>query len=67
MGRLPSHFPFCSPRCKAIDLGKWLNEEYRISTPLSNLQMMTDEEREVLARFLLDAGEADATIDDDEE
>jgi endogenous inhibitor of DNA gyrase (YacG/DUF329 family) len=23
-------FPFCSPRCKAIDLGKWLNEEYRV-------------------------------------
>ena len=25
-------FPFCSPRCKAIDLGKWLDEEYRIPT-----------------------------------
>ena len=23
-------FPFCSSRCKAVDLGKWLNEEYRI-------------------------------------
>jgi endogenous inhibitor of DNA gyrase (YacG/DUF329 family) len=23
-------FPFCSPRCKSIDLGKWLNEEYRV-------------------------------------
>ena len=23
-------FPFCSPRCKTIDLGKWLNEEYRV-------------------------------------
>lgn len=23
-------FPFCSPRCKTIDLGRWLNEEYRI-------------------------------------
>ncbi len=22
--------PFCSKRCKLIDLGKWLNEEYRI-------------------------------------
>lgn len=22
--------PFCSPRCKNIDLGRWLNEEYRI-------------------------------------
>lgn len=23
--------PFCGNRCKLIDLGKWLNEEYRIS------------------------------------
>jgi endogenous inhibitor of DNA gyrase (YacG/DUF329 family) len=26
--------PFCSLRCQMIDLGKWLNEEYRISEPL---------------------------------
>jgi len=26
--------PFCSPRCKAIDLGKWLNEEYVIHDPI---------------------------------
>ena len=26
--------PFCSHRCKLIDLGKWLNEETRISEPL---------------------------------
>ncbi len=24
--------PFCSPRCKQVDLGKWLNEDYRIPT-----------------------------------
>lgn len=23
-------FPFCSPRCKTIDLGRWLNEDYRV-------------------------------------
>lgn len=23
-------FPFCSPRCKTVDLGKWLGEEYRM-------------------------------------
>ncbi len=22
-------FPFCSERCRAIDLGRWLGEEYR--------------------------------------
>ena len=26
--------PFCSERCKLVDLGKWLNEEPRISEPL---------------------------------
>lgn len=26
--------PFCSERCKLLDLGKWLNEDYRISEPL---------------------------------
>jgi len=23
-------FPFCSERCKLIDLGEWLNESHRI-------------------------------------
>lgn len=23
-------FPFCSARCKTIDLGKWLSEDYRV-------------------------------------
>jgi len=26
--------PFCSLRCQAIDLGRWLTEEYRISEEL---------------------------------
>jgi endogenous inhibitor of DNA gyrase (YacG/DUF329 family) len=26
--------PFCSRRCKLIDLGKWLGEEHVISEPL---------------------------------
>jgi endogenous inhibitor of DNA gyrase (YacG/DUF329 family) len=24
------HRPFCSERCKLIDLGKWASDEYRI-------------------------------------
>lgn len=30
--------PFCSERCKMIDLGQWANEEYRIpdSEPLAD-------------------------------
>jgi hypothetical protein len=23
-------FPFCSRRCRAVDLGRWLGEEYRV-------------------------------------
>ena len=26
--------PFCSTRCKMIDLGNWLNEAYRVSEPI---------------------------------
>jgi len=28
--KLPRYFPFCSERCKRIDLGAWLDAEYRI-------------------------------------
>ena len=26
-------FPFCSARCRLVDLGKWLGEEYRVPGP----------------------------------
>ena len=26
-------FPFCSERCRVIDLGAWASEEYKISAP----------------------------------
>nr|WP_242344989.1 DNA gyrase inhibitor YacG [Anaeromyxobacter sp. SG22] len=26
-------FPFCSDRCRLLDLGKWLGEEYRVPGP----------------------------------
>jgi endogenous inhibitor of DNA gyrase (YacG/DUF329 family) len=33
-GKAPvhEHRPFCSARCKQIDLGRWLGETYRIPT-----------------------------------
>jgi len=32
----PSPFrPFCSQRCRAADLGRWLDGGYRITAPLS--------------------------------
>ncbi len=26
--------PFCSKRCRLVDLGKWFNEEHKVSEPL---------------------------------
>ncbi|MHC4590038.1 MAG: DNA gyrase inhibitor YacG, partial [Planctomycetota bacterium] len=26
-------FPFCSQRCRLVDLGRWLDEKYRVSRP----------------------------------
>ena len=27
-------FPFCSKRCRQIDLGRWLNGSYKITRPI---------------------------------
>ena len=27
---LPPHFPFCSDRCKLVDLNRWLTGRYQI-------------------------------------
>jgi len=29
-GQQPKVFPFCSERCKLVDLGAWLDGDYRI-------------------------------------
>ena len=47
---LPRNFPFCSARCKAADLSKWLNEEYAISAPLPDTTL-SDTEREILTEL----------------
>ena len=33
--------PFCSERCKLIDLGKWASEDYRVAQPADE-QEFTD-------------------------
>jgi hypothetical protein len=35
--------PFCSRRCKMIDLGNWLDEVYRFSRPLGADDLSDDE------------------------
>ena len=34
------HFPFCSDRCRLIDLGKWASGEYRISSPILDPEVL---------------------------
>jgi len=39
-------FPFCSERCRLIDLGKWASEEYRIPVAGDPHLPESDEEAE---------------------
>ena len=34
------NFPFCSDRCRLIDLGKWASGGYVISTPITDPEML---------------------------
>ena len=38
-------FPFCSERCRLLDLGKWASEEYKVSEPLASLSDIEDTKR----------------------
>lgn len=29
-------FPFCSNRCRILDLGKWASGDYKVSTPIQD-------------------------------
>ena len=46
-------FPFCSDRCRVIDLGKWASGAYRISSPVHDPELL--DELEGLSRH--DTGE----------
>jgi endogenous inhibitor of DNA gyrase (YacG/DUF329 family) len=35
--------PFCSERCRLIDLGNWSSEEYHISEPVTEVKDSPDE------------------------
>jgi uncharacterized protein len=35
-------FPFCSDRCRRIDLGKWASGAYRISSPIVDPDVLED-------------------------
>jgi endogenous inhibitor of DNA gyrase (YacG/DUF329 family) len=37
--------PFCSERCRLIDLGNWSAEEYNISEPVAQVPVSPDNDR----------------------
>jgi uncharacterized protein len=45
-----AEFPFCSSRCRTVDLGKWASGEYVVSSPVTDaeegIRDITPEERE---------------------
>lgn len=38
--RSNENFPFCSDRCRLIDLGKWASGGYVISTPITDPEQL---------------------------
>ena len=40
--RTDEHFPFCSDRCRLIDLGKWASGGYRISSPILDPELLEE-------------------------
>lgn len=36
-------FPFCSARCKTIDLGRWFNEDYKVTRPIEQADIEEDD------------------------
>ncbi len=38
------YMPFCSDRCKLIDLGNWASEKYVISTPVEDQEEVDNDE-----------------------
>jgi len=44
--RSDAEFPFCSERCRLIDLGKWASGGYVISTPINDPEALADAEAE---------------------
>ncbi|HEU5336843.1 MAG TPA: DNA gyrase inhibitor YacG [Terriglobales bacterium] len=44
--RSDPEFPFCSERCRLIDLGRWASEGYVISTPITDPEAFESDPRE---------------------
>jgi endogenous inhibitor of DNA gyrase (YacG/DUF329 family) len=49
-GGNPPTYPFCSPRCKLVDLGNWLDGRYVIAGPAVDDVELDDEALQALLR-----------------
>ena len=45
-----SDFPFCSERCRTIDLGRWASGTYVVSTPLNQTDQSGEAEYALKAK-----------------
>ena len=39
------NFPFCSDRCRLLDLGKWASGDYRVSSPVLDAELLEEVEQ----------------------
>ncbi len=58
-------FPFCSERCRLVDLGKWASGGYVISRPITDPEAIGDAEIR-RAEFEQRPGKPDGSSKDDE-
>jgi|tagenome__1003787_1003787.scaffolds.fasta_scaffold15880276_1 endogenous inhibitor of DNA gyrase (YacG/DUF329 family) len=61
-------FPFCSERCRLIDLGKWASEGYVISSPVNDpedVDAIAEFERRRAERRTDGSNESEDKPDDD--
>ena len=50
-------FPFCSERCRLLDLGNWASEKYVVSDPIFDEQEPGEDERKTVILDLDDSNE----------
>ncbi|HEU5340572.1 DNA gyrase inhibitor YacG [Edaphobacter sp.] len=36
------YFPFCSDRCRLLDLGKWASGDYKVSSPIQDPDLLEE-------------------------
>jgi endogenous inhibitor of DNA gyrase (YacG/DUF329 family) len=47
-----AEFPFCSQRCRELDLGNWASERYVVSEPIFDEEELTEGEKHAIVLHL---------------